>query len=144
MLDQFELALHNGLHGRLSPMVIQQRRTASRPTPPAHTMDGSDSRNNRSLRSIESDNHEDHTYLRSLLERMASPDEYAMPITPTPSVSTPCFSCTICNLTQAYIDHDTPDCRQYICFICGTKKPGHWPEDCPKRLTTVIPPTMLD
>ena len=35
MLDQFELALHNGLHGRLSPMVIQQRRTASRSTPPA-------------------------------------------------------------------------------------------------------------
>ena len=39
MLDQFELALQSGLHGRLSPMVVQQRRTASRSTPPPHKMD---------------------------------------------------------------------------------------------------------
>jgi hypothetical protein len=29
MLDQFEIALRSGLHGRLSPMVVQQRRTAN-------------------------------------------------------------------------------------------------------------------
>jgi hypothetical protein len=29
MLDQFEVALHRGLHGRLSPMVVQQRKTTS-------------------------------------------------------------------------------------------------------------------
>jgi len=52
MLDQFELALQNGLHGRLSPMVVQQRNAIERSTPPPHAMDGSDTRNNRPLQSL--------------------------------------------------------------------------------------------
>jgi len=53
MLDQFELTLQKGLHGRLSPMVIQQRRMINRSTPPPHEMEGSDSRDNRSIQPLD-------------------------------------------------------------------------------------------
>ena len=133
ILDQFELALRNGLHGRLSPMVVQQRQPTRLSIPLAHTMDGSDTRDNRPLQSIEVGDHGDDTCPRSLLERMTLPDDDAVPITPAPSGSLPRFACTICSLTRARVDHNTPDCRHYICFACGRTQPGHWPEDCPGR-----------
>jgi len=133
ILDQFELALRNGLHGRLSPMVVRQRQPTRLSIPLAHTMDGSDSRDNRPLQSIKVDDHGGDACPRSLLERMTLPDDDAVPNTPTPSASLPRFACTICNLTRARVDHNTPDCRHYICFACRRTQPGHWPEDCPGR-----------
>jgi len=68
MLDQFELALQNGLHGRLSPMVVQQRNTTKQSTPPPHAMDRSDTQDNQPIQSLI---HEDCACPRSLLEQMS-------------------------------------------------------------------------
>ena len=126
-------------------MVVQQRRTASRMTPPPHEMDGSVSQDNRPVQSLETDDHEDCSCPQSLLERMSSPNEYAITITPTPSSSDQPFSCDIfISLRQVFINHNTPDCPNLICFICETSQPSHFPEDCSKCLTAVIPSNMID
>jgi len=145
MLDQFELALQKGLHGRLSPMVVQQRRAINRSTPPPHEMDGSDSRNNRSIQPLNDDDREDRLLPRSLLERMSLPKFYIDDPDPTPSSSTSSFSCDICtSFRQTIIDHNTPDCRHYICFVCEATQPGHFPENCPDRPTTTVPTDLID
>ena len=132
MLDQFEIALRRGLHGRLSPMVVQQRRTTSRAT-----MDGSNSWDHRPIQSLETDDQDNCPCPRSLLECMSSPNIYAVAITPTPSSSNQPFSCNICMaLRQTVINHDTPNCPQFICFVCETTQPDHFPEDCPNRPTS--------
>jgi hypothetical protein len=143
MHDQFEVALRSGLHGRLSPMVMQQRRTANRLTPPPHAMDGSDLQDNRSVRIVDVDDYDDCSCPQSLLDWMSSPNICAAPI--TPSFPNQPFSCDICMASrQAFINHNTPDCSQFICFICEMKQPGHFPEDCPERPTTTIPANMID
>jgi hypothetical protein len=143
MLDQFEIALQSGLHGRLSPMVMQQRKTANRSTPPPHAMDGSDSWDNWSVRIVDMNDYDDCSHPQSLLERMSWPNIYTVPI--TPSFLDQPFSCDICMASRrAFIDHNTPDCSQFICFICKMKQPGHFPEDCPERPTTTIPDNMVD
>jgi hypothetical protein len=143
MLDQFEVTLRSRLHGRLSPMVVQQRRTANRTTPPPHAMDGSDSRDNRSVQVVDVDDYNDCSCPRSLLERMSSPNAYA--VSTIPSFPDQPFSCDICmSSRQTFIDHDTPDCSQFICFVCEMKQPGHFPKNCPERPTTTIPNNMID
>jgi hypothetical protein len=89
------------------------------------------------------DDYDDCSRPRSLLEQMSLPNIYAVPI--TPSFPDQPFSCDICTVSQrAFIDHNTPDCSQFICFICEMKQPGHFPEDCPERSTTTIPDNMVD
>jgi len=145
MLDQFELALQRGLQGRLSPMVERQWRAINQLTPPSHKMDGSDSRDNWSIQPFDVDDCEDHPCPRSLLERMSLPKFYIDTPDPTPSSSTSSFSCNICTSFQrTFIDHNTPDCRHYICFVCKTTQPGHFPEDCPDRPTTIVPTDLID
>jgi len=130
MLNQFELALQNGLHGQLSPMVVQQRDTTKRSTPPPHAMDGSDTRNNRP---IQSSIHKDCACPRSLLERMSMPTMFSETTIP-PSPSDSSFACEICiALHKMSINHYTPDCRQYICTICKKTQASHFPEDCPEQ-----------
>jgi hypothetical protein len=74
-----------------------------------------------------------------------SPNTYAVTITPTPSSSDQPFSCDICTALQwTFIDHDTPNCPQFICFVCETTQPDHFPEDCPNRPTTMIPSNMIE
>ena len=140
MLDQFEIALRNGLHGRLAPMVIQQRRTTNQTS-----TDGSDSRDHRPIRSLEADEHDNYSHPRSLLERVSSPNEYAVAITPTPPLSDRLFSCDICvNLRRTSINHDTPDCPYFICFVCETTQPDHFPENCPNRQTANTSCDLID
>ena len=125
-------------------MVIQQRRTASQMTPP-HEMDGSDSQDDRPIQSLEVDDHDDCSCLQSLLEWMSSPNIYAVIITPTPSSSNQPFSCDICiSFRRAFIDHDTPDCPNLICFVCETSQPGYFPKDCPECPTAIIPANMIN
>jgi len=130
MLNQFELALQNGLHGRLSPMVVQQQDTTKRSTPPPHAMDRSDTRNNRPIQSLI---HEDCACPRSLFKRMSMPTMFSETTIPS-SPSDSSFACKICiALHKTSIDHYTPDCRQYICTICEKMQASHFPEDCPER-----------
>ena len=143
MHDQFEVALQSGLYGWLSPMVIQQRRTASQSTPP-HEMDRSNSRDNRPVQSLDEDGHEDCSCPWSLLEWMSSPNIYAVFITPTPSSSNQLFSCDICtSLQRTFIDHNTPNCPQFICFVCETTQPDHFPKDCPNHPTLFLALSFL-
>jgi len=140
MLDQFEIALCRGLHGRLSPMVMQQRRTTS-----WAMMDGSDSRDHQPIQSLEMDDQDNCPCLRSLLECMSSPNIYAVAITPSPSSSDQPFSCDICTaLRRTVINHDTPNCPQFICFVRETTQPNHFPEDCPNHPTAIIPNNVID
>ena len=69
----------------------------------------------------------------------------AVAITPTLSSSDQPFSCDICtSLQQTFIDHNTSNCPQFICFVCETTQPNHFPEDCPNRPTAIIPSNMID
>ena len=104
-------------------------------------MEGSDSRDHRSVQPIEDDDHDGCP--RSLLQRMSLPKFYIDTPDPTPSTSTSSFSCEICmSFQQTFIDHNTPDCHHYICFVCETPQPGHFPENYPERLTT--PANLVD
>ena len=76
---------------------------------------------------------------------MSLPNEYAVAITPTPSLSGQPFLCNICTSFQCmFINHNTPDCPQYICYVCETLQPGYFPENCPERPTADIPSNMID
>ena len=108
-------------------------------------MDGSDSRDHRPIRSLEADDQDNYSCPQSLLEQVSSPNEYAVAITPTPSFSDQWFSCDICTAFQrTFIDHDTPNCPHFICFVCETTQPDHFPEDCPNRPTAVISNDLID
>jgi len=132
MLDQFKLALQNGLHGRLSPMVVQQRNAIEWLTPPPHAMDGSDTRNNRPIQSLI---HDGCNCPWSLFKRMSLPNMFSTTTTP-PSPSDSSFACEICvALHKTSIDHYTRDCWQYICTICKKTQAGHYPADSPERCT---------
>ena len=72
-------------------MVIQQRRTANQ-----MPMDGSDSQDHQPIRSLEADEQDNYSYPQSLLDRVSSPNDYAVTIAPTPSLSDQPFSCDIC------------------------------------------------
>jgi len=101
MLGQFELALQNGLHRWLSPMVVQQRDTIETPAPPSHTMDGSDSQDNWPIHSVI----DNYTCPQSLLEWMSLPDTSSAIIIPTPSLSY-CEHNLVTGLKLALINRD--------------------------------------
>ena len=127
------------------PMVVQRRWTTSQMAPLPHKMDRTDSQDNRSVQSLGEDDCEDYSCPQSLFERMSSPDLYAVAIIPTPSSPDQPFSCDICtSLRRMFIDHNTPDCPQFICFVCETTQPDHFPKDCPNRPTAIIPSNMID
>jgi hypothetical protein len=162
MLEQFDLALQNGLQGRLLPLDEHRQRTTSNDTTlsPRQTDSRSDLRDNRSIQSLtpsptpeaqrlidrlsDSDDIRPLPTQLSLLDRIAveHPFNYVAAAIFTPvSSPTPLVPlCAICSGLRRYtasLTHHTPDCAQYICMICEVSQPGHYPADCPQRSPSV-------
>jgi hypothetical protein len=159
MLKQFDLAIQNGLQGRLLPLAEhRQRATDSNTTLSPRQTDGrSDLRDNRSIRSITPS---PTLEARRLIDRLSDSDS----IHPLPTqltlldrlsiehlfdyVATSIFTpislvplCAICSGLQRHAEsltHHTPDCAQYICIVCEISRPGHYPADCPQRSPSVF------
>jgi hypothetical protein len=155
MLEQFDLAIQNGLQGRLLPLAEhRQRATGSNTTLSLRKTDSrSDLGDNRSIRSItpsptpearqlidqlsDSDSISPSPTPLTLLNRLSTFDYVATAIfTPTSSVSL----CAICSGLHRYAEsltHHTPNCVQYICMVCEVSQHGHYPADCPRHSPSV-------
>jgi hypothetical protein len=149
MLEQFDLAIQNGLQGHLLPLAEhRQRATGSNMTlSPRQTDSRSDLCDNRSIRLITPSPTPE---ARQLIDRLSDSDsispsptqltlldclstfEYVTTAIFTPTSSVPL--CAICSGLHRYAEsltHHTPDCVQYICMVCEVSQPGHYPADCP-------------
>jgi hypothetical protein len=88
------------------------------------------------------------TTMNTLLDRFSAehPFHYVAPVlnNSTPLVSFSPSSvplCAICSSIEHY-EHHTPDCVQYVCFICEVLQPGHFPANCPQRTPSVYHDTF--
>jgi hypothetical protein len=162
MLEQFDLAIQNGLQGRLLPLDEHRQRAMSSYTTlsPRQTDDRSDLCDNQSVQSITPSPTPE---ARRLIDRLSDPDDTrplptqlslldrfavehpfnyiaAAIFTPVSSSTSLVPLCAICSGLRrhaASLTHHTPDCAQYICMICEVSQPGHYPADCPQRSPSV-------
>jgi hypothetical protein len=166
LLKQFDLAIQNGLQGRLLPLAEHRQRTTSDDTilSPHQTINRSNQRDNRSIRSLtpsptpearrlidrlsDSDSVRPLSTQLALLDRLSveNPFDYVttsvfdatIPISHSTSSVPLCAICSGLRRHMESLTHHTPDCVQYICMVCEVSQPGHYPADCPQCLPSVF------